>query len=112
MTTLLSVPVVRRHKSSSGVQTASTFRLPFCLWCAETRSDSRRTLVFGLVFANAGEPYLYVYDKKTGKEITRLATPYRRSGTPMTYVARSGKQFVIVAAGAGPDAALVAFAFP
>jgi glucose dehydrogenase len=66
----------------------------------------------GLVFANAGERYLYVYDKTTGKEITRLATPYRPSGTPMTYVAKSGKQFVVVATGAGPDAALVAFALP
>lgn len=63
----------------------------------------------GLVFANAGEPYLYVHDKKTGRELTRLATPYRPGGNPMTYVA-SGRQFVVVATGAGPDTSLVAFA--
>jgi quinoprotein glucose dehydrogenase len=66
----------------------------------------------GLVFVPAGENYLYVHDKNTGREVTRLATPYRPGGNPMTYVSRSGRQFVVVATGAGPDAALVAFALP
>ncbi len=30
----------------------------------------------------------------------------------MTYRARSGRQFIVIATGAGPDAALVAFALP
>jgi len=30
----------------------------------------------------------------------------------MTYKAKSGRQFVVVATGIGPDAALVAFAVP
>jgi quinoprotein glucose dehydrogenase len=66
----------------------------------------------GLVFAGAGETYLYVYDKATGREITRLRTPFRPSGDPMSYRTRSGRQFVVVATGAGPDASLVAFALP
>jgi glucose dehydrogenase len=34
------------------------------------------------------------------------------NATPMTYQTRSGRQFVVVAAGASADAALVAFALP
>jgi quinoprotein glucose dehydrogenase len=66
----------------------------------------------GLVFVGAGESYLYVYDKSTGREITRLPTPFRPGANPMTYIARSGRQFLVVATGAGPDASLVAFALP
>ena len=66
----------------------------------------------GLVFLGGGEPYLYAFDKLTGKEIWRGATPNRTSANPMTYVAQSGRQFVVIATGAGPDASLVAFARP
>ena len=64
----------------------------------------------GLVFIGGGDPYLYAFDKATGEEIWRGATPFRTSANPMTYRARSGRQFVVIATGAGPDAALVAFA--
>ena len=66
----------------------------------------------GLVFLGGGDPYLYAFDKETGEEVWRGATDYRTSGNPMTYRARSGRQFVVIATGAGPDAALVAFAVP
>lgn len=66
----------------------------------------------GLVFLGGGAPYLYSFDKLTGEEVSRVATPFRTSGNPMTYVARSGRQFVVIATGAGPDASLVAFAQP
>jgi len=64
----------------------------------------------GLVFVGSGERYLYAFDKATGREVSRVATPFRVSATPMTYKTRSGRQFVVVATGAGPDAALVGFA--
>ena len=66
----------------------------------------------GLVFVGGGEPYLYAFDKATGEEVWRGATPYKTFGSPMTYRARSGRQFVVVATGRGEDAALVAFALP
>ena len=66
----------------------------------------------GLVLLGGGDPYLYAFDKATGEEIWRGATPFRTSANPMTYRSRSGRQFVVIAAGAGPDAALVAFARP
>ena len=64
----------------------------------------------GLVFIGGGDPYLYAFDKRTGEEVWRGATPFRTSGNPMSYRARSGRQFVVIPTGAGPDATLVAFA--
>ena len=66
----------------------------------------------GLVFAGSGDRYLYAFDKSTGREMSRVATPFPVSATPMTYKTKSGRQFVVVATGAGPDAALVGFALP
>ena len=48
--------------------------------------------------------------KATGREVSRVPTGFRVSANPMTYKTRSGRQFVVVATGAGPDAALVGFA--
>ena len=64
----------------------------------------------GLVFVGSGERYLYAFDKATGREVSRAPTPFQVSASPMTYTARSGRQFVVVATGAGADAALLGFA--
>ena len=66
----------------------------------------------GLVFIGGGDPYLYAFDAATGREVSRVPTEFRTSGNPMTYRSRSGRQFILMATGAGPDAALVAFALP
>ena len=64
----------------------------------------------GLVLIGGGDPYLYAFDKPTGREIARVATPFRTSANPMTYRTRAGRQFVVIATGAGPDGTLAAFA--
>ena len=66
----------------------------------------------GLVFLGGGEPYLYAFDKATGAEVWRGATPYPTNANPMTYRTESGRQFVLIATGRATDAALVAFALP
>ena len=66
----------------------------------------------GLVFVGGGAPYLYAFDKATGDEVWRGATPHRTYANPMTYRARSGRQFIVIATGREADAALVAFARP
>ena len=66
----------------------------------------------GLVFLGGGEPYLYAFDKTSGAELWRGATPFPTSANPMTYETESGRQFVVIATGRGADAALVAFALP
>lgn len=63
----------------------------------------------GLVMLGGGAPYLYAFDKETGVELWRGATPFPTNGNPMTYRTRSGRQLVVVATGGGTDAALVAF---
>jgi glucose dehydrogenase len=63
----------------------------------------------GLIFAGGGDFAFHAIDKASGHEL--WSAPLRETtGTPMTYLARSGRQFVVVATGRGTDAALVAFA--
>ena len=66
----------------------------------------------GLVFVGGGASYLYAFDKATGAEVWRGATPFKTYASPMTYRARSGRQFIVIATGRESDAALVAFARP
>ena len=97
-------PEVREHPLLRGVE------LPERLG---TRGNSGPMVTRGgLVFLGGGAPYLYAFDKTTGVEVWRGATPYRTNANPMTYRTRSGRQFVVIATGAGADAALVAFAPP
>ena len=97
-------PELRAHPLLSGVE------LPARLG---TRGNSGPIATGGgLVFVGGGEPYLYAFDKATGAELWRGATPFKTYGNPMTYRARSGRQFVVVATGRVADTALVAFARP
>jgi quinoprotein glucose dehydrogenase len=63
----------------------------------------------GIVFIGGGDPYLYAFDKTTGREIARIATPQRTTANPMTYRTRAGRQFVVIASGTGTDGSLAAF---
>ncbi len=52
----------------------------------------------GLVFVGGGDFAFHAFDKATGREL--WSAPLRETtGTPMTYQARSGRQFVLVATG-------------
>ena len=66
----------------------------------------------GLVFFGSGDEHLYAFDKLTGEEVWRGALPFQAGGNPSTYRTRSGRQFLVIPTGAGPDAALVALALP
>ena len=97
-------PEIREHPLLRGVE------LPERLG---TRGNSGPLVTGGdLVFVGGGAPYLYAFDKATGAEVWRGATPFPTNANPMTYRARSGRQYVVIATGFGEDAALVAFARP
>ena len=64
----------------------------------------------GLVFVSGGGSKLYAIDKMTGATLWEAELGRRAYSVPMTYRTRSGKQFVVIASGAGADAELVAFA--
>jgi quinoprotein glucose dehydrogenase len=95
---------IRRHPLLQGVKIPERLGTPGSPGLLVTKG--------GLIFIGSGDPYLYAFDKATGREVWRAPTPFGVSANPMTYRARSGRQFVVVATGAGPDASLVAFALP
>src|SRR5213593_2672690 len=96
-------PAVRNHPLLKGVP------LPDRLGSPNSNGGAMVT-AGGLVFIGGGDGYLYAFDKKTGNEIWRGKIPYENTAVPMTYRTRAGRQFVVVATGAGADNALVAFA--
>jgi quinoprotein glucose dehydrogenase len=63
----------------------------------------------GLFFVGGEDTALHAIDKSNGKDLWQGALPARSYGVPMTYLTRSGHQFVVIAAGQGADAALIAF---
>ena len=96
--------IIRNHPLLQGVDLPDRLGTPGANGLMVTAGD--------LLFIGGGDPYLYAFDKATGAEVWRGATPFRTSGNPMTYRTASGRQFIVIATGAGPDAALVAFTLP
>ena len=73
----------------------------------------------GLVFIGAtNDSRFRAFDKDTGRELWTFRLPGSAHATPMTFLGRNGKQYVVVAAGGGNkynkdfSDALVAFALP
>jgi quinoprotein glucose dehydrogenase len=74
----------------------------------------------GVVFtAGTLEPAMYGFDVQSGKRLWRATLPTSARSTPMTYLGRDGRQYVVIAAGghglpAGPPLGdhVVAFALP
>ncbi len=95
---------IRNHPALKGVNVPARLGTPGPQGAIVTKG--------GLVFIGGADDALYAFDKNTGVEIWNGPLPRRTSGTPMTYRARSGRQFVLVTTGGGTDAALVAFALP
>jgi quinoprotein glucose dehydrogenase len=78
------------------------------------------TTAGGLVFIGSTfDPAIRAFDVETGKELWKAELPASAHATPMTYRTRSGKQYVVIAAGGHSKIteeplgdALVAFALP
>jgi quinoprotein glucose dehydrogenase len=66
----------------------------------------------GLVFVTGGGSVLFGIDKDSGDVLWQAELGGRGYSVPMTYATRSGRQFVVVATGAGDRAVLKAFALP
>jgi quinoprotein glucose dehydrogenase len=66
----------------------------------------------GLVFLSGGGSTLYAIDKANGTTLWQADLGRRAYSVPMTYRTRAGKQFVVIATGAGADAQILAFAIP
>jgi quinoprotein glucose dehydrogenase len=66
----------------------------------------------GLVLVTGGGESLLALDARTGAQLWSGALDANSSANPMTYRTRSGRQFVVVAAGEGTRGRLVAYALP
>jgi len=63
----------------------------------------------GIVFAGGGDTAFHAIDKTNGADLWTYPLPVRTGATPMTYLSPAGRQFILIAAGSGEDAALYAF---
>jgi glucose dehydrogenase len=93
-------PTLRAHPALQGVKLPERFGSPGAWGVIVTKG--------GVVLGGA-DTSLYAFDKATGKEIWRTALERPVRGTPMTYRAKSGQQFLVAATGSGNNASLVAW---
>jgi quinoprotein glucose dehydrogenase len=63
----------------------------------------------GLVFVTGGGSVFYAIDTRDGRALWQQDLGQRAYANPMTYRTRGGRQFVLIATGAGSSAALRAF---
>ena len=66
----------------------------------------------GLVFLTGGGSVLYAVDQESGKILWEADLGARGYAVPMTYRTSAGRQYVVIATGAGDGAVLKAFALP
>jgi glucose dehydrogenase len=62
------------------------------------------------LFIGGGDRALHAIDKSTGKDLWTGPLGRVSTATPMTYMGKDGRQYVVIASGNGEDATLVAFA--
>ena len=69
-----------------------------------------RSLLF-VAQLNGARPVFRSYNKQTGQVVSELDLPLPPMGTPMSYMV-DGRQFIVMAVGAGPDTRLLALSLP
>jgi quinoprotein glucose dehydrogenase len=97
-------PAVRNHPALRGVPLPAQLGVAGAPGAIVTRG--------GLVFLTGGGSVLYAIDKASGATLWEAELGARGYANPMTYRTRAGRQFVLIATGAGAGAKLVAFALP
>ena len=95
-------PEVREHPLLRGVTLPATLGVSGAPGGIVTRG--------GLVFLSGGGSRLYAVDTENGSARWHFDLGQRAYANPMTYRTRTGRQFVVVATGAGANARLQAFA--
>ncbi len=66
----------------------------------------------GVIFVGGGDAALHAVNIADGSDLWTYALGRRTTATPMTYQTARGRQYVVIASGAGEDAALTAFTLP
>ena len=97
-------PAVRNHPLLRGVTLPPLLGVRGAPGPIVTRS--------GLLFATGGGQVLYAVDTRDGRTLWQHDFGRVAYSVPMTYAVKDGRQFVVVATGAGANAELVAFSIP
>jgi len=97
-------PAVRGHPALRGVSLPARLGVAGAPGAIVTRG--------GLLFVTGGGSVLYAVDKTSGATLWQAELGARGYANPMTYRTRAGRQFVLIATGAGEGARLVAFSLP
>ncbi len=92
---------LRAHPALKGVKLPDKLGAAGAMGAIVTKS--------GVIFCGGGDASFHAIDTRDGAELWSYALGRRTTSTPMTYVA-GGKQYVVIASGAGRDATLTAFA--
>ena len=66
----------------------------------------------GIVFVGGGDTAFHAVDTANGEDLWTWPLGQRTTGTPMTFEGKDGRQYVLIASGAGAEATLTAFALP
>ena len=68
----------------------------------------------GNAVASQDQPLLRAYDSKTGSELWKFRLPAPAEASPMSFIGKDGRQYVVIASSGalGTQAALIAFALP
>jgi quinoprotein glucose dehydrogenase len=104
------MPSLRSHPLLAGVDIPQTGEAP-----PQHGQAGPLVTAGGLLFLSSASPYLYVFDKKDGRELHRIDLGGGFGfGSPMTYRSPSGRQLVVlgVSKAQGEDAKLMAFGLP
>lgn len=97
-------PAVRHHPALKGVALPTALGVAGAPGAVVTRG--------GLLFLTGGGNTLYAIDTRDGSVRWSQALGTVGYANPMTYRTRAGRQFVVIATGAGANTALRAFALP
>jgi quinoprotein glucose dehydrogenase len=95
------MPRLRKHPALQGVKLPEKLGAPGAAGIIATKG--------GLIFAGSGDEAFHAVDKTNGADLWTFPLPRSVNGTPVTYLGKDGRQYVVVATGAGTDAVLMAF---
>jgi quinoprotein glucose dehydrogenase len=97
-------PAIRNHPALKGVQLPEKLGVSGVQGGLVTKG--------GLVFIGGGDMAMHAIDKATGDDLWTYPLKIRTTSSPSTYRTVDGKQFILIAAGNGVTASLLAFALP
>ena len=96
--------MLRNHPALKGVTLPNQLGAPGAAGVLATKG--------GVLFVGGNDTALHALDTSTGRTLWKAPLPRRVTGNPMTYRARNGRQYIVVATSTGAESALVAFALP